>query len=120
MNTGAAMKLTLTASLIGLLSALPLAAPAQSGSPHTHGAPVSSAAKSTELYDGQVRRINRETNRVTLAHGPLKGLDMPAMTMAFPVKDAKLLASIKEGDKVKFTLEPLGDNLVVTRIDVVK
>ena len=45
---------------------------------------------------------------------------MPAMTMAFPVKDAKQLAPLKEGDKVRFSLEQSGENMVVTRIEVVK
>jgi Cu/Ag efflux protein CusF len=45
---------------------------------------------------------------------------MGPMTMAFPVKNPKQLDAIKEGDKVRFTLEPSGDNLVVTRIEVAK
>jgi Cu/Ag efflux protein CusF len=45
---------------------------------------------------------------------------MPAMTMAFPVKDAALLTNLKEGDKVRFALEKSGENLVVTRIEPVK
>jgi Cu/Ag efflux protein CusF len=77
-------------------------------------------AAGTEMYEGQVRRMNMDTKRVTLAHGPLKGFDMPAMTMAFPVKDPALLAKVKEGDKVRFALERSGENLVVTRIEPVK
>lgn len=74
------------------------------------------AGKSAEPYTAEVRRINRESGRVTLAHGPLSAFNMPAMTMAFPVKDSQQLAALKEGDKVKFALEQSGDNLVVTRI----
>lgn len=74
----------------------------------------------TEMYEGQVRRVNAEAKRVTLAHGPLKAFDMPAMTMAFPVKDPAQLANVKEGDKVRFALEKSGENLVVTRIEPVK
>jgi Cu/Ag efflux protein CusF len=77
-------------------------------------------AAATEMYEGQVRRVNAETKRVTLAHGPLKAFDMPAMTMAFPVKDPAQLAKLKEGDKVRFALEKAGENLVVTRIEPVK
>ena len=107
----------LGATLVALSFALSVSA--QTAAPHAHGAPAAKAATS-EVYDGQVRRINKETGRVTLAHGPLTGLSMPAMTMAFQVKDAKQLASLKEGDKVKFALEQSGDNLIVTRIEVVK
>lgn len=79
-----------------------------------------SATAASDLYDGQVKRVNTETKRVTIAHGPLKGFDMPAMTMAFAVKDPAQLAKVKEGDKVKFALEKSGENLVVTRIETVK
>src|SRR5262245_66188741 len=71
------------------------------------------APASAEIYDGQIKRINREAGRVTIAHGPLTGLDMPAMTMAFAVKDTRQLVSLKEGDKVRFSLEQAGENLVV-------
>ncbi len=108
---------SLAAVAFTLAPALP--AVAQSAAPQAPGTMAAKAATS-EMYDGQVRRVNKETRRVTLAHGPLKGFDMPAMTMAFPVKDPALLANLKEGDKVRFALEMSGENLVVTRIEPVK
>ena len=86
--------------------------------PHSRGAPAATA--SSQVYEGQVRRVNAEAKRVTISHGPLTGFDMPAMTMAFPVKDPAQLAKVREGDKVKFALEKSGENLVVTRIEAVK
>jgi Cu/Ag efflux protein CusF len=41
---------------------------------------------------------------------------MGAMTMAFKLKDPKLGAGLKEGDKVRFAVEPSGDQLLITRI----
>ncbi len=35
---------------------------AQSAAPHAHGAPATKAA-SSEMYEGQVRRVNKETRR---------------------------------------------------------
>lgn len=87
--------------------------------PHNHPAPAAKAAATT-MYDGEVKRVNKDTKRVTLAHGPLTGLDMPAMTMAFPVKDAAALEKLKPGDKVRFALEKAGEDLVVTRIEPVR
>lgn len=55
--------------------------------------------------EGEVRKIDREQGKLTLRHGPLKNLDMPAMTMVFRVADPKLLDSLKEGDQVRFTAE---------------
>lgn len=110
--------------IAGVLLGLALGAPAcaQSPAPQAQGTPAAKAkAKvSSEMYEGQVRRVNKETRRVTLAHGPLKAFDMPPMTMAFPVKDASQLASLKEGDKVRFALEKSGDDLLITRIEAVK
>jgi Cu/Ag efflux protein CusF len=83
-------------------------------------AQTAAKAAGTELYEGQVKRVNVEARRVTLAHGPLKGFDMPAMTMAFAVKDPALLGKVKAGDKVRFALEKSGEDFVVSRIEPVK
>jgi len=53
---------------------------------------------------------------VTLKHGPLTHLDMPAMTMVFKVADPKMLDTIKEGDKVKFTADRVNGAITVTAI----
>ena len=42
---------------------------------------------------------------MTLRHGPMPNLDMPAMTMVFKVADPKMLDGLKEGDKVKFAAD---------------
>jgi Cu(I)/Ag(I) efflux system periplasmic protein CusF len=102
--------------LAAALAAMTLAVPAFAQSTHNHAAPAANAVSGT-LYDGEVKRVSKDTKRVTLAHGPLTGLDMPAMTMAFPVKDAALLDKLKPGDKVRFALEKSGEDMVVTRIE---
>jgi len=102
------------------LLALPVAA--QTANPHAgHGTHAHGATKGGKvLYEGQVKRLNPDAKRVTLAHGPLQEFDMPAMTMAFGVKDVKQLAALKEGDKVRFAVEAEGDNYVITRIEPAK
>jgi Cu/Ag efflux protein CusF len=97
--------------LAAVLAAIqPVAATAQTANT------ASVAGKSAEPYAGEVKRINRDSGRVTLKHGPLTGFGMPAMTMAFAVKEPQQLAGLKEGDKVRFALEQSGENLIVTRI----
>jgi Cu/Ag efflux protein CusF len=93
--------------------------PAYAQAPHNHPAPAAKSAATT-MYDGEVKRVSKDTKRVTLAHGPLKAYDMPPMTMAFPVKDAAALDKLKPGDKVRFALEKAGEDLVVTRIEPVR
>jgi Cu(I)/Ag(I) efflux system periplasmic protein CusF len=99
-----------------VLVALAAASPAFAQVTHNHAAPAAKAVAGT-LYDGEVKRVSKDTKRVTLAHGPLTGFDMPAMTMAFPVKNAAELDKLKPGDKVRFALEKSGEDLVVSRIE---
>lgn len=109
------MKALLLATAVGLAVINPVLAQAGHAG---HG----TAAKASEdvVNTGEVKRINANTKRVTIAHGPLKAFDMPAMTMAFAVKDPRQLARLKPGDKVNFVLEKSGEDLVVTRIEAVR
>jgi Cu/Ag efflux protein CusF len=69
------------------------------------------------LTEGEVRKIDKDAKKITLKHGPIQNLDMPAMTMVFQVKDTALLDKVKPGDKVKFRAEKLGGGYQVTRIE---
>lgn len=62
-------------------------------------------AQKTDRVEGEVRRINEAEGKVTLRHGPLPNLDMPAMTMVFTAKDPAILKGIKVGEKVNFVTE---------------
>jgi Cu/Ag efflux protein CusF len=72
------------------------------------------------MADGEVRRIDKATGKITLKHGEIKNLDMPSMTMVFQVKDPSALNSLKVGDKVKFRAEQSGGAYVVTTMEIVK
>ena len=73
-----------------------------------------------DMTDGEVRKIDKDTKKITLKHAEIKSLDMPAMTMVFQVKNPALLDAVKAGDKVKFAVEMVGTAMVVTEISVVK
>jgi Cu(I)/Ag(I) efflux system periplasmic protein CusF len=73
-----------------------------------------------DLTDGEVRKIDKDTKKITLRHAEIKSLDMPAMTMVFQVKNPALLDAVKPGDKVKFAVEMVGTAMVVTEISVVR
>ncbi|MES2401037.1 MAG: copper-binding protein [Pseudomonadota bacterium] len=68
--------------------------------------------------DGEVRKIDKENQKITLKHGDIKNLDMPGMTMVFKVKDAALLDKFQVGSKVKFKAEKLDGAIVVTSMEV--
>jgi Cu(I)/Ag(I) efflux system protein CusF len=70
--------------------------------------------------DGEVRRVDLAQGKLTLRHGPLANLDMPAMTMVFTVASPKLLDGLKQGDKVRFTADKKDGVYVVTAIEVAR
>jgi Cu(I)/Ag(I) efflux system periplasmic protein CusF len=73
------------------------------------------------LSDGEIRKVDKDAKKLTIKHGPLLNLDMPAMTMVFQVKDPEMLDQVKAGDKVKFQADLLpGGNVIVTRIEATK
>lgn len=78
------------------------------------------ATASTDMADGEIRKVDAENKKLTIKHGVIKNLDMPAMTMVFQVKDAVLLEKVKTGDKVRFRAEAAGGSAVVTEMEVVK
>ena len=54
--------------------------------------------------------------KVTLAHGPVKSLGWPAMTMGFAVKDKMLFDKLAVGAKVHVGFKKEGDGYVVTSV----
>ncbi len=69
------------------------------------------------LADGEVRKIDKDAQKITIRHGPMPGVDMPAMTMVYRVKDAAMLDQVKAGDRVKFHAEKVGGAFTVTKIE---
>jgi Cu/Ag efflux protein CusF len=110
-------------TLIVVLSGIAVAAPAfaQKSSDDHSAHHAGAQAQSAVLSDGEIRKVDKDAKKITIKHGPLTNLDMPAMTMVFQVKDPQMLDRVKAGDKVKFQAELLpGGNVVVTRIETAK
>lgn len=82
--------------------------------------PLGGAAQHDALSEGEVRKVDKGAKKITIKHGPLVNLDMPAMTMVFRVKDPAILDKLKPGDKVKFQAEKIGGGFAVTKIEPVK
>jgi Cu(I)/Ag(I) efflux system protein CusF len=92
-----------TRPLIGLLLGLGLAVSA-------HAEPV----------DGEIKKIDTEENKVTIKHGGIKSLDMPAIQMAFRVTDPNWVKTLQVGDKVRFSADKVNGHFTVTAIEVRK
>ena len=109
--------LTLAAMLIAALATPAYAQqPAADHSAH-HIAP---AKNDTALTDGEVRKVDKDAKKLTIRHGPIVNLDMPAMTMVFQVKDPAMLDKVNTGDKIKFSAEKIGGAFTVTGIEAAK
>lgn len=115
------MKHSISVLLASTLLAVSGAAFASSGKhDHDHKAKDAKTAPSADMADGEVRKIDKEQGKITLKHGELKTLDMPAMTMVFRVKDPALLDKLAPGDKIKFQAEKINGAFTVTNAEKVK
>ena len=87
-----------------------------------HQKPDAKAAQAAAaaMSDGEIRRVDKAAKKITVRHGPLVNLDMPAMTMVFQVKDEAMLDQVKVGDKVKFVAEKTDGAYTITRIEPVR
>lgn len=57
---------------------------------------------------------------ITLSHEPIPALDWPAMTMPFTLDRAVSTQGLKKGQRVRFTLEKRGDDLVIVRLSAME
>jgi Cu/Ag efflux protein CusF len=78
-----------------------------------------SKADANAMGEGEVKKVNKARGTVTLAHGALPN-GMPAMTMAYKVKDVAWLDTLTAGQKIRFATDPADGGMTVTRIELVK
>lgn len=125
------LKTFAAAATIALAAPFALTAQAQSAMPHGKMDGMNmpgmampgmkmDATADMPMTDGEVRKIDKDNRKITLKHGDIKNLDMPGMTMVFPVKDAAMLDTVKAGDKIRFRAELENGVVLVTKLQVVK
>jgi Cu(I)/Ag(I) efflux system periplasmic protein CusF len=97
----------LTAGVLAM--ALPLAAqtntPSHTEHDHDYCHDSSASQAPAAMTLGEVRKIDLAQGKITLRHGPIPHLNMPAMTMVFPVANPQWLNGLQAGDSVEFQLE---------------
>ena len=81
---------------------------------------AASAAKKDAFASGEVKKVDKAAGKLTIKHGPLVSLDMPAMTMVFRVKDPAVLGQVKAGDAIRFKAENVAGALTVTEVQKAK
>jgi Cu(I)/Ag(I) efflux system protein CusF len=102
-----------------------LALQAQAGGDHgAHKTPTQTVAQAVapaaDMTDGEVRKVDKDAAKLTVKHGDIKSLDMPAMTMVFNVRDKAVLEKVKAGDKVKFNVVNDAGKMTITDLQVVQ
>lgn len=114
------MKALFTSTLVALV--VFGAAPVQAAGDHAGHGMAMQATTSTEMQmvDGQVKKVDKAAGKVTLAHGPLANLSMPAMTMVFRVKDANWLDQMKAGDKIRFMADHVNGAVTIVHFEPAK
>lgn len=79
--------------------------------------PIAGTAAQGPLTTGEVRKVDKDAQKITIRHGAIENLDMPAHTMVFQVQDPAVLDQVKVGDKVKFRAEKIGGQFTVTKLE---
>ena len=64
---------------------------------------------------GEIKKINASGGKVTIIHGPLINLDMPAMTMVFRA-DEEIISRLSEGQNVEFIAERVNGKLTIAAL----
>lgn len=115
------MKRTLT---VLLAVALGLALPPGAGAAGDNATKQQADARSTDSgapkSSGEVRKVDKDSGKVTIKHGPIENLGMPAMTMVFRVKDPAMLDQMKAGDKINFVAEKINGAITVIQVEAAK
>jgi len=88
----------------------------ESGGQHPGQAQAPAAGQKTGKGTGLIQQIDRRKGVVTIKHGPLRGLNISAMTMTFLVKDKAMLSNLQPLQKVDFELTYDGKNYLITDI----
>lgn len=87
------------------------AAPAQGSSQ------LSEVQQAEELIEGEIKKIDKSANKLTIKHGDIKKFDMPGMTMSFRLKEIAMLDNLNVGDKVRFSVEKMAGGFVLTHVE---
>ena len=78
--------------------------------------PAAQMPAAVPLHASQGEIVELSKTEVTIKHGPFKTLNMPGMTMSFPLARPELAQSLKVGERVQFSVREADDGLVVERI----
>ncbi|WP_374256957.1 copper-binding protein [Aquabacterium sp.] len=68
------------------------------------------------MAQGTVKAVSSKSGEVTIAHGPVKSLNWPAMTMTFLVQDRAMLEKLAPGKLIDFEFMRSDKGYLVTSV----
>ncbi len=80
---------------------------------------AAAAASPVAKTTGEIKKIDAEHHKLTIAHGIMTELFMPPMTMVFNVVEPAMMDGLSVGDNVTFTATLVGGT-VLTIVDIQK
>lgn len=114
------MKKLIVPALIALVAGFsPQAGAADAHAGHGQPAEMSAPAARAPLSEGLVKKVDKAAGKVTLSHGPLAN-GMPAMTMAFRVKDAAWVGKMQAGQKIRFAANEIDGVMTLVRFETLQ
>jgi len=90
---------------------------------HAHHEPPATPvaqSRASSPSDGEVKKVDKSAGKITIRHGEIPNIGMGPMTMVFGAKSPALLDKVAAGDKVKFRVEEIKGDYVVTMIEKAK
>ena len=104
--------------ILSLLTTVVLAAESAGVNSMDMTNPESAKNAKTKVHKGtgSVTEVDAAGGTVTIAHGPIKTMNWPAMTMVFGVKKKSMLDAVQPGAKVEFSFVQSGNNYVITEL----
>ena len=114
------MKYAQALLLAALFTVLPMAAQAAGEKDAHAGHGAMHSTQEGGMVDGVVKKIDKAAGKVTVSHGPLTNLNMPAMTMVFRVKDAAWLDQMQAGGKIRFVADSINGALTIVELEPAK
>lgn len=90
--------------------------PAGHGNRGGHGAHAGHQAAALAVVAGEVKKIDKETGKITLRHEEIANLNMTAMTMVFRARSPEMLDQVKVGDKVTFSADRVNGAITLIQL----
>jgi Cu(I)/Ag(I) efflux system membrane fusion protein len=69
------------------------------------------------LHEAEGTIVGLDDDMLFLEHGPFETLNMPGMTMGFPLSDPSLLEGLQENDRVRVGVRESDDGLTIDKIE---